>query len=53
MEVEHQRFGFGKIVGVEGQPGKKIANIFFREVGTKRIMLKFAKLQIVKNNPIE
>jgi len=53
MKVEHQRFGFGKIVGIEGQSGKRIANIFFQEVGTKRIMLKFAKLQIVNNKTIE
>lgn len=52
MEVEHQRFGFGKIISLEGSPDNKIANIYFKNAGTKRIMLKYARLQILKNKPM-
>jgi DNA helicase-2/ATP-dependent DNA helicase PcrA len=47
-KVLHERFGEGKVVAIEGAVGNKIATIFFgSEVGEKRIMLKFAKLQIL------
>jgi DNA helicase-2/ATP-dependent DNA helicase PcrA len=48
MQVEHQKFGFGIIVAMEGNPANRIASIDFGEVhGTKKIMLNFAKLRIV------
>ena len=47
MQVEHQRFGFGKVMSLAGEPGNKIVDIFFQNVGTKRIMLKYAKLRIL------
>jgi len=47
MVVAHQRFGRGTIDTIEGEAGKKIAAISFEGVGQKRILLKFAKLQIV------
>ena len=53
MDVEHPRFGFGKIVSLEGNPDNKIAHVFFKEAGTKRIMLKYAKLQILKDKPLD
>ncbi len=46
MQVEHQRFGFGKVIHLEGDASNKIATIFFQEQGQKRIMLKYAKLKI-------
>lgn len=48
MEVEHQRFGFGKVVSLEGNPNNKIATIFFQDIGQKKIMLQYAKLRIKK-----
>lgn len=48
MEVEHQRFGFGKVITLDGNQNSKIANIHFANVGNKRIMLKYAQLHIVK-----
>ncbi|TAM99086.1 MAG: ATP-dependent DNA helicase [Chitinophagaceae bacterium] len=48
MEVEHQKFGFGKILKLEGNPGNRIATIFFQKAGEKKIMLNYARLQIVK-----
>jgi DNA helicase-2/ATP-dependent DNA helicase PcrA len=48
MEVEHPRFGKGKIIGLEGEGTNRKATIFFREAGQKQLLLKFAKLKIVK-----
>jgi DNA helicase-2/ATP-dependent DNA helicase PcrA len=49
-KVLHLKFGEGKIVAVDGSGDKRMATIFFPELEVdkqKRIMLKFAKLQIV------
>ena len=51
MEILHMRFGKGVVKGVDGDRDKKMATIFFEQVEggiEKRIMLKFAKLQILK-----
>jgi DNA helicase-2/ATP-dependent DNA helicase PcrA len=46
MFVEHQRFGRGKVMEIEGEmPGKK-AKVFFPNAGEKQLLLKFAKLKI-------
>jgi DNA helicase II / ATP-dependent DNA helicase PcrA len=46
MYVEHQRFGRGKVMEIEGEmPGKK-AKVFFPNAGEKQLLLKFAKLKI-------
>ena len=48
MQVEHPRFGFGKIINLEGElPGRK-ATVFFKEHGQKQLLLKFAKLKIIR-----
>ncbi len=47
MEVEHERFGFGKVLNLEGGKGEVKATIFFKELGQKQLLLKFAKLRIV------
>jgi DNA helicase-2/ATP-dependent DNA helicase PcrA len=46
MEVEHQKFGFGKILNVEGVGDSRVATMFFTGIGEKRIMLKYAKVKI-------
>lgn len=49
MQVEHQKFGFGKILSVEGGAANRVAAIEFGNGhGTKKIMLNYAKLRIVK-----
>lgn len=54
MEVEHQRFGVGKVLNLEGNSKDKMATIFFQNnVGQKKIMLRYAKLRIVKNNMMQ
>lgn len=50
MEVEHERFGFGKVISLEGNKPDIKATIFFKEIGQKQLLLKFAKLSIVTNN---
>jgi DNA helicase-2/ATP-dependent DNA helicase PcrA len=48
MEVEHERFGFGKVVNLEGSKGDVKATIFFKDLGQKQLLLKFAKLRIIQ-----
>ncbi len=48
MFVEHQRFGRGKIVDIEGLMPEKKAKVFFANAGEKQLLLKFAKLKIVE-----
>ena len=50
MQVEHQKFGFGTIKTLEGGANNRIAAIDFGGGhGTKKIMLNFAKLRIVRS----
>ena len=48
MEVEHEKFGFGKIINLEGNLPDVKATVFFQGLGNKQLLLKFAKLRIVK-----
>ena len=48
MRVMHQKFGQGEILKVEGVGPNKKATVLFDECGTKQLMLKFAKLNILK-----
>jgi DNA helicase-2/ATP-dependent DNA helicase PcrA len=48
MKVEHQRFGLGKVLQVEGMAPDVKATIFFHSAGQKQLLLKFAKLKIVQ-----
>ena len=47
MEVEHAKFGKGKVINVEGRDSNKKATVFFNGVGQKQLLLKFAKLKIL------
>jgi DNA helicase-2/ATP-dependent DNA helicase PcrA len=47
MQVEHEKFGEGKVLQVEGKAGDLKATVFFQSVGTKQLLLKYAKLKIV------
>ena len=48
MRVLHQKFGQGTVMKVEGIGPNKKATVLFDECGTKQLMLKFAKLNILK-----
>jgi len=47
MHIEHQRFGKGKVLHLEGEAPNIKATVFFQNVGQKQLLLKFAKLKIV------
>ncbi len=50
MKVEHQRFGIGKVIHIEGVSPNRKATVFFQESGQKKqLLLKFAKLKIVSS----
>lgn len=46
--IEHQRFGIGTVVKVEGVGENTKATVEFRNAGVKQLLLKFAKYTIVK-----
>jgi DNA helicase II / ATP-dependent DNA helicase PcrA len=48
MKVEHQRFGLGKVLNIEGVSPDIKATIFFHNAGQKQLLLRFAKLRIVQ-----
>jgi DNA helicase-2/ATP-dependent DNA helicase PcrA len=48
QKVEHQKFGFGEVVGMEGSAHNPIATVKFEHNGEKKIMLNYAKLRIVE-----
>jgi DNA helicase-2/ATP-dependent DNA helicase PcrA len=51
MKVEHGIFGIGKIVHIEGASPNRKATVFFQETSEeKQLLLKFAKLRIVKGD---
>ena len=43
--VEHERFGKGKIISIEGQPPNTTATVEFEKEGSKKLLLRFAKLK--------
>ena len=48
MRVEHERFGMGKIITLSGNAGDLKAIVDFDDHGRKTLLLKFAKMRIVK-----
>ena len=47
QKIEHQKFGFGEVVKMEGAAHNPIATVKFEHNGEKKIMLNYAKLRIV------
>ncbi len=45
--VEHNRFGKGEVIALEGTGANKKAEIQFGTVGKKKLLLQFAKLKII------
>lgn len=46
--VEHQRFGRGKIINIEGSGANCKATVLFENAGRKELLLKFARLKVVE-----
>jgi len=47
--VNHTRFGRGKVVKIEGVGNDKKAEILFEQGGIKKLLLRFAKLEVIKD----
>ncbi len=47
MEIKHQRFGLGTVVGIEGSGQNAKATVTFAGAGNKQLLLKFARLKIM------
>ena len=47
MNVNHQRFGNGQVISIEGRFPDSKAIILFEQEGQKQLLLKFAKLKIL------
>ena len=47
LDVEHGRFGRGKIISIEGNDSNKKALIDFEKHGKKQLLLKFAQLKYI------
>ena len=45
--IEHQRFGVGKVIRIEGSGENTKATVEFKNAGTKQLLLKFAKYTII------
>lgn len=48
QEVEHTRFGVGKILAIEGNGQNRKASVHFGQYGEKQLLLKFARLKIIQ-----
>jgi DNA helicase-2/ATP-dependent DNA helicase PcrA len=48
QKVEHQKFGFGEVLKMEGAAHNPIATVKFELNGEKKIMLNYAKLRIME-----
>ncbi|MEE9349090.1 MAG: UvrD-helicase domain-containing protein [Flavobacteriaceae bacterium] len=51
--VLHQKFGRGLVIAIEGKDADRKAEIEFEkeEIGTKKLLLQFAKLRVLKRKP--
>ena len=45
--IEHQRFGVGRVVKIEGTGENQKATVEFKNTGTKQLLLKFARYKII------
>ncbi|HJC98245.1 MAG TPA: UvrD-helicase domain-containing protein [Candidatus Phocaeicola merdavium] len=46
--IEHERFGIGEIIKVEGTGDNCKATVRFRHAGTKQLLLKFARFKVIE-----
>lgn len=47
-KVQHERFGKGKIIEISGIDDNKKATIFFPKEGSKTLLLRFVKLEVLE-----
>ena len=46
--IEHERFGIGDVIKVEGTGENSKATVRFRNAGEKQLLLKFARFKVVE-----
>ena len=47
VRVSHPQFGTGQVLALDGRGDQASATVHFRDIGTKKLKLKFAKLTVV------
>ena len=47
QQIEHERFGIGEVVKVEGSGENLKATVKFRNAGEKQLLLKFARFKVI------
>lgn len=45
--IEHQRFGVGRVVKIEGSGENQKATVEFKNTGTKQLLLKYARYTVI------
>lgn len=45
--IEHERFGIGEVISVEGEGENTKARVRFQNAGTKQLLLKYARYKVV------
>jgi len=45
--IEHQRFGVGRVIKIEGSGENQKATVEFKNTGTKQLLLKFARFNVI------
>ena len=46
--IEHERFGIGTVIKLEGTGENQKATVDFRNLGSKQLLLKFARFKIIE-----
>ena len=45
--IEHERFGLGEVMKVEGEGDNAKATIRFKNAGDKQLLLRFARFKVI------
>lgn len=45
--IEHERFGLGEVVDLQGEGDNAKATIQFKNAGVKQLLLRFARFKVV------
>ena len=48
--IEHERFGIGKVVRLEGSGENMKATVQFENAGVKQLLVKFARFTVVEDD---
>lgn len=46
--IQHERFGIGKVIAISGDTDSRKATVEFENSGTKQLLLKFARFEILE-----